>query len=135
MAYDARIIHNTHLKISPEYRNTDHSVRVLAFNNGMIVVAWMTNGADGTVHCVHPMELFMTLDHEDSIVEYEFVPYLENLAEFDIDKAYNFVFPIASLQSVTVPTDHVLNNYMAQLLFFRKMTDDMNGIQDAETLH
>jgi len=135
MSYNGRMIQNTRIKVEPIPVETNHNIRVFSFINGLILVAWITESDNGSISCVFPMELVISLEYDDSIVEYEFTPYLENLAEFDINKPYNFVFPIVALQSVSVPSHHLVRNYMGQLLLMKKVSDEEKGIPESETIH
>jgi len=127
------------IPVQPIAHEVDHNVRLFTFNTDMNMVGWVTefDKEAGTISVIFPMVMFITFGgEEDETVEYyEFTPYLENLTEFNVDKPYNFIFPVVSLQSVTIPSEHVVVNYMTQLLMMKRIQDDENGVKDPETMH
>ena len=126
---------NYKFTFNPDPRIRSHNIKVFQFINGMTVVGWVYEVSEGTITVFYPFELFIDDDENESIIQYEFVPYLENLVEFDIDHAYPFVFPTTALQSVSVPSEHVSYNYQSYLLLMKKISNDLKGIPEEETKH
>jgi hypothetical protein len=131
-----RMIDDVYLAASPVLPDPGHAYRLITFNNGLLLMAWIMEISEGVMRCIFPMELVTIHEPmEDSIVEYEFVPYLENLVDFDIDTATVITYPISSIESITCPTNHVVRNYVIQLKMYRLLTDEMNGVETQETMH
>lgn len=133
--YNSRMIERTILTLDPVPQETSHKIRLFSFPSGLMIVGWIIGSENGAISCVFPLELQLFLNEDDSVAEYEFTPYLENLAEFDINEPYPYTFPITSLQSVIVPSHHVVRNYMGHLLMHKQVGDEIRGKQDMETLH
>ena len=129
------MIDDTRLSVTPQPYEAPHNIRLLSFPNGLIIVAWVTKTEDGVIKCVFPMELVIGVHEDESIAEYEFTPYLENLAEFDINKPYEHTFPVIALQSVNIPSEHVCRNYRGHLLLLKHISNEMRGFDNLERLH
>jgi hypothetical protein len=130
------MIDDVNLSAFPVLPDPGHAYRLITFNNGLLLMAWILETSDGVIRCIFPMELVTIHEAmEDSIVEYEFVPYLENLVDFDIDTATVITFPISSIESITNPTHHVVRNYTIQLKMYRLIQDELNGVVPEETMH
>lgn len=129
---------NTTLHFNPIDESTSHNIRLIAFVNGLFVVAQIVEATEGVISVILPMEVFLECDEEDdSIRAYEFAPYLENLQEFDINRPVKVLFNINMVLSCTVPSRHLIRNYYGQLLYMKRVQDDLDGVceEESKTIH
>ena len=94
----------------------DYPVKMLYLGNGTLVVGHVIQEDDYTTHLLQPHELHITWDNRKrEIAEYEFVPFLNQIAHSSPTQLVVYPFYKHAMISAVTPTDHVVLNFMKQL--------------------
>src|SRR6478736_3906165 len=88
-----------------------NNVRLIALNNGTLIVAEIIEINERFAIAVFPMEMLCDVDDNENLMAYKLVPYLDRFVKFDIDNADPFYFNVNSIFTCTVPNWHIIRNY------------------------
>lgn len=139
--YNVRIADNTHLDVAvpKDYQPADHAVRLFRFINHELVIGTIVevNNERNYVVLTFPMLVdVLHCEEHDEEEEYEFVPYLRNMIEFDIQSPRPVPFNLDHCLNAVEPSEHLVKNYYKTLLAYKSVSDEMYGLkQVSETLH
>lgn len=113
-----------------------HDIRVVAFASGLILIGKVLSIENGMICIILPFETMLDLNEDASnILAYEFVPYLQNLIDFDMDRAYPVYLNLNVIQSITLPSKHLLRNYLAQVRYMKIVHDEEMGRAERAIMH
>jgi len=139
--YNTRIVDGVNLDVTvpADYKAPEHQVRLLVLTTGSLVVGTVI-GYDSAVNAValtFPMEVFVdSCESHDEEEMYEFVPYLRNLVDFNIQSPQPVIFNLAHCVNGTlIPSMHIVANYYKQLLYMKAVSNEQLGYLKPETLH
>lgn len=140
---DEPVLQETETEESPTVEKTaanvpQHTVRLLAFENGLLIIGEITRTTESSLFMRLPYEVLTEFDQDESeILSYELRPFLRNLTDFEVDNAKEVFFNTFTLMSCVMPTRHLLRNYGLHLKYALEVENDMNGIVEEEimTLH
>jgi len=94
----------------------DYPIKMLYLGNGMLVAGHVVSEDEAAVHILQPHEVHITWDgRKREIAEYEFVPFLNQIAHSSPTQLIVYPFYKASMISNVVPSDHVQNAFAKQL--------------------
>lgn len=138
--YNTRIVDGVNLDVTPSanYKGPDHPVRLLVLISGQLVIGTVTghDQAANAIAVTFPMEVFVdSCEHHDEEEMYEFVPYLRNLVDFDIQIPHPVIFNLGQCVNALVPSMHLVANYYKQLLYMKAVSNEELGHSKPETLH
>lgn len=94
----------------------DYPVKLLYLGNGMLVAGHVISDDENAVHVLQPHELHIMWDNRKrEIAEYEFVPFLNQIAHSSPTQLVVYPFYKSALISTVTPSDHVTLSFMKQL--------------------
>lgn len=94
----------------------DYHVKVLYLTNGILIAGHVIAEDETSIHLLQPHEMHVSWDgRRREISEYEFVPFLNQVAHSSPTELVVYPFYKSALISAVVPAQHVTNIFMKQL--------------------
>lgn len=139
--YNVRIADNTALDVTvPEnHKPADHSVRLLRLINNDLVIGTVVDVNNQRNYAIMTFPMFVDVLHceeHDEEEEYEFIPYLRNMIEFDLQHPRPILFNLDHCINAVEPSQHLVKNYYRTLLAYKAVSNEMLGLNSVrETMH
>lgn len=140
-SYNVRIADDTALDVSvPEdYKPADHSVRLLRLINNDLVIGTIVGTSTEKNYAVMTFPMFVDVlhcDDHDEEEEYELIPYIRNMIEFDPQFPRPIPFNLDLCINAVEPSMHLVKNYYKTLLAYKAVSNEMLGLNHVrETMH
>lgn len=140
-SYNVRIAQHTDLDVtvSEDYKPADHSVRLLRLINNDLIIGTVVDANSDLNYAIMTFPMYVDVHHceeHDEEEEYEFVPYLRNMIQFDMQHPQPVLFNLDHCINAVAPSEHLVKNYYKVLLTYKAVSNEMLGLNSKkETMH